>query len=81
MQVTFYSFSMGDVEDVDIYAAGPIYDWQQSPQGRWAMQHAKDLKFYTTADLTTFGYRICIRGELQDQALTEYFLRWKNEEY
>ena len=80
MRITFHEFCMGDVDDVDIYAAQPIYEWQQTAQGKWVMEHATDLKFYTTADLTTFGYRISIRGDLEDRALTEYFLRWKNEE-
>lgn len=72
---------MGDVDDVEIYAAQPIYDWQQTAKGRWVMQHAKDLRFYTAADPNTFGYRITIRGELEDQDITEYFLRWNNIEY
>lgn len=71
---------MGDVDDVDIYAAEPIYKWQQTEQGQWVMQHAKDLTYYTHADPSTFGYRITIRGELEGQSITEYFLRWNNVE-
>lgn len=80
MKVTFHSFSMGDVDDVDIYAAQPIYEWQQTEQGRWVMEHARDLKYYTSADPTSFGYRITIRGEIAGPAATEYFLRWNNIE-
>ena len=69
---------MGDVDDVDIYAAQPIYEWQQTDHGRWVMSHAQDLKYYTAADPTTFGYRITIRGELEEHAATEYFLRWNS---
>lgn len=68
---------MGDVDDVEIYAAGPIYEWQRSPQGTWVMEHAQDLKFYTSADPNTLGYRISIRGEIEDKLATEFFLRWK----
>lgn len=76
MRVTFHEFSMGDVEDVEIYAAQPIYEWQQTPQGKWVMEHAQDLKFYTSADYNSFGYRVAIRGEINEKLATEFFLRW-----
>lgn len=77
MRITFYEFSMGDVDDVEIYAAQPIYEWQQTTQGKWVMEHAEDLRFYTSADPSTFGYRISIRGEIDDKHATEFFLRWR----
>ena len=70
---------MGDVDDVDIYVAQSIYEWQQTPQGKWTMAHAQDLKYYTSADPITFGCRITIRGEMPEgPLLTEYLLRWSN---
>lgn len=80
MKVTFHSFSMGDVDDVDIYAAQPIYEWQQTEQGQWVMEHATDLVYYTGADPITFGYKITICGEIDGPAATEYFLRWNSVE-
>lgn len=81
MKIVFYAFSLGDVDDVEIYAAQPIYEWQQTDKGQWVMQNAKNLRFYTSADANTFGYRVTIRGELEDQQITEYFLRWDKTEY
>ena len=81
MRITFHTFQMGDVDDVDIYVAAPIYDWQHTEHGRWVMKNAQDLKYYTSADHNTFGYRVAIRGELEDGPLvTEYFLKWPNNE-
>jgi len=76
MQIDFYSFGMGDVDDVDIYAAGPIHEWQQTAKGQWVMAHAQDLKYYTGPDINTFGFRVTIRGELEGRDATEYFLRY-----
>ena len=77
MKVIFHEFSMGDVDDVDIYVAEPIYRWQQTDQGKWVMAHAQDLKYYTCPDVNTMGYRVTIRGEIQEgPLLTEYFLRY-----
>lgn len=78
--ITFFKqFNIGDVEDPEIYAAEPIYNWQQTEHGRWVMEHAHDLKFYTQPDLATLGYTVTIRGKLPDGPLvTEYLLRWGN---
>lgn len=78
MQITFHEFGMGDVDDIDIYAAHPIYEWQQTPQGQWVMAHARNLKYYTSPDTNTFGYRVTIRGDMPEgPLLTEYLLKWK----
>lgn len=76
IKVNFHQFSMGDVDDVDIYVAQPIWEWQQTEQGRWVMAHAHDLRYHTGADHNTFGYRITIRGELEPQHATYYFLKY-----
>ena len=76
MQVTFHTFTMGDVEDVDIYVAQPIYEWQQTEKGRWVMEHASDLRYWTNPDLASFGYKISITGNIEEKAATEYFLKW-----
>ena len=81
MKITFHTFTMGDVEDPDIYAAEPIYKWQQTEQGTWVMQNAHDLTYHTGADPHSFGYRISIRGIINDpKRITEYFLRWPRQE-
>jgi hypothetical protein len=77
MIVEFHSFSMSDVDDIDVYVAEPIWQWQQTEHGRWVMAHAEDLKYYTSADLNTFGHRVSIRGKIQEGPhLTEYLLRY-----
>ena len=69
---------MGDVDDVDIYVAQPIYEWQQTEQGKWVMEHARNLTYHTVPDPRTFGYRITISGEIDTgPQLTEYLLKWK----
>lgn len=77
ISVTFHQFAMGDVDDVDIYVAQPIYEWQQTDKGRWVMKHAQDLRYYTMPDMSYFGHKIAIRGKLDPKLATEYFLRWR----
>lgn len=79
--MTFHTFRMGDVDDVAIYAAQPIWEWQQTDQGRWVMEHAQDLVYHTNADPTAFGYRVYISGHLEPRHATEYLLKWTAVEY
>ena len=78
MQITFYQFRLGDVDDIDIYAAMPIYEWQRTDQGRWVMEHATDLVYRTEPDITAYGHHVMVQGRLEGKSITEYFLRWNN---
>jgi hypothetical protein len=68
---------MGDVDDVEIYVAQPIYEWQQTPVGKWCMENAENLHYLTALDPSSFGYQITITGDLEDKLATEFLLRWK----
>lgn len=75
-RVTFKSFTLGDVEDPELFVALPISDWQQTDQGSWVMEHASDLTYDISPDITTYGYRVRIHGIINDKDLTYYYLRW-----
>ena len=82
MRMIFHEFSMGDVDDVDIYVAQPIWEWQQTEHGKWVMEHGQDLTYLTGPDVDTFGYKVSIVGDLPEGPhITEYFLRWPNRNY
>ncbi len=76
-EVVVHHFSMGDVEDPDLYAAQPLWEWEKSEQGQWIMKNACDTPtWYRMADTNTFGYRYQIRAKLMGPALTEWLLRY-----
>ena len=77
-RLPLHQFRMGDVDDVEIYVAQPIYEWQQTPAGKWCMEHAENLHYLTALDPGSFGYCITITGDLEDKLATEFLLRWKN---
>ena len=70
-----HEFTMGDVEDVEIYAAEPIYEWQQTPEGKWCMEKATDIHWTTAIDPNTFGHRVKIIGTLSDKHATFWALK------
>ena len=76
-KVTVHAFSVGDVEDPEIYAAQPIWDWQQSDSGKFVMEHAIEIpSYHQSLDYNSFGYRYAIVAELESKKLSEFYLRW-----
>lgn len=77
--VVVHHFPMGDVEDPDLYAAQPLYDWQQSEAGAWVMAHAVEPPFWTRQpDMDSYGYRYYIVARLKEADQTYFKLKWSN---
>ena len=77
--VVVHHFPMGDVEDPDLYAAEPLYQWQQSEAGTWVMAHAVELPFWTRqADIQSYGYRYYVVARLKEADQTYFKLKWSN---
>ena len=76
-KVTVHVFSVSDVEDPDIYAAQPIWDWQQTDAGKFVMEHAVETpSYHSQLDYNSYGYRYAIVAELKAKKLSEFYLRW-----
>lgn len=75
--IVVHSFPMGDVEEPDLYAAQPLYDWEHSERGQWIMANAVETpSWHRLADPALMGYRYEIRATLQGVKLTEWLLRY-----
>ena len=78
-EVVVYRFTMGDVEDPDLYAAEPLLKWQESEMGQWVMSHAVEQPvWHRQADMLNFGYKYAITAKLQGKDLTYFYLKWKD---
>lgn len=75
-KITFHKFNLGDVDDVEVYAAQPIYEWLQTEAGQWVQARCEDLTWHTAVDNTSFGYTVFLRGSIRDKHATEYYLKW-----
>ena len=76
-KVVVHTFAMSDVEDPDIYAAGPLFDWERSEAGQFVMKHAIDKpEWHKFMDYATVGYRYIVIAELEAKKLSEFYLRW-----
>lgn len=75
-EMVVHSFTLGDVEDPDLFAADPLYQWEKSDFGQWVMKNAADTPtWHRYADPMTYGYKFQIRAKFMGPALTEMLLR------
>lgn len=75
--IVVFTFTMGDVDDPDLYAAQPLYDWQQTPQGKWVMENATESPIWNRyADPLSYGYKYSVSASFEGKKLTEYYLRF-----
>jgi hypothetical protein len=72
-----HEFSMGDVDDPDLYAAEPLLAWEKSDAGQWVMKNSADTPtWYRIADPMSYGYKYQIHAKLMGPALTEWLLKY-----
>lgn len=75
--IVFNELLMGDVEDPELYAAQPIWEWQQTEKGKWVMEHALEQPYFRIQpSVETYGYRIQIYGKLSEQDEIIYRLKY-----
>lgn len=76
-KVVVHKFYLSDVDDPDIYAAGPLFDWERSEAGQFVMKHAVDKpEWHRHMDPMWMGYRYVITAELEKKKLSEFYLKF-----
>ena len=75
--IVVHKFRMGDVEDPVLYAAQPIYDWQQTEAGKFVMEHAVEPPWWVrTVDHMTYGFEFVIMARMKESDQTFYKLKY-----
>jgi hypothetical protein len=78
-KLVVHKFSVGDVEDPDLYAAQPLWEWEISPPGKFVMTNAiQKPSWQRYSNPETFSYNYAIIAELEKSKLAEFYLRWGN---
>ena len=76
--IIVHEFTIGDVEDPGIYAAQPLYEWQETEEGKWIMAHAVEIPYWIQhADYNSFGYKFKIVARLKEPDQVFWTLKWK----
>lgn len=73
-----HSFFVSESEDVDIYVAEPLYQWEQSEKGRWVMEKCvpKSARWNKFLNPNSYSYIVQVSAEFEGPTVTEYLLRW-----
>ena len=78
--VCVHEIRMGDVEDPDLFVAEPIWNWQQTPQGKFIMENAEDKPYWSRqADYNNYGHIYRIMARLSEQNETFWRLMCSNK--
>lgn len=73
-----HTIKMGDVDDPDLYVAQPIYEWQQTEEGKWIMEHSSPSPMWNRySDPMTYGYTYTISAYLKPKDYTFWSLKFK----
>jgi len=73
-----HTIRMGDVEDPDLFAAQPIYEWQHTEAGKWIMENSNPKpSWHRQVDYTTYGQLYLIRAYLTHKQLTFWKLKYE----
>lgn len=77
IKIRAHEFTLGDVDDVEIYAAQPIYEWQQTDKGKFVMEKAVETpEWHKMVDVSVYSYKFVITAKLKEQDYTFYALKW-----
>ena len=74
-----HRFRMGDVEDPVLYAAEPIWQWQQTEAGKFVMENAIESPWWVRhVDLASYGFEFAVMARMKESDQTFYTLKYVN---
>ena len=73
-----HTIKMGVVEDPDIVVAQPIWDWQQTEEGKWIMKHSAPTPMWKRQfDPMAYCHLYSIHAYLKPKDYTYWSLKFK----
>lgn len=76
-KIVVHTFSISDNDDPEIYAAEPIWNWQQTDKGKFVMKNAYTVpEFHRMYDISSLSYKFAITAEFEKKILVEFYLKW-----
>ena len=79
-KVIVHRFKMGDVEDPDLYAAQPLYEWQQSEMGKWVMEKSVEVPmWHRQTNPHQYHVEYAVEAWLKGADYSFWVLKWGND--
>jgi hypothetical protein len=70
-----FSAYLGDCEDPQIYAAQPLWEFQNSDVGKWVLENAKEQPQYFIR-IGEWGYKVIVMADLSEKDKLFYELKY-----
>ena len=70
-----FSANLGDCEDPEIYAAQPLWEFQNSDLGKWVLDNAKEQPQYFVR-IDEWGYKVIVMADLTEKDKLFYELKY-----
>jgi hypothetical protein len=78
--VIVHRFRMGDVEDPDLYAAQPLWEWQQSEMGKWVMERSVETPmWHRNQNPASYHTDYAVQAWLKGADYSFWVLKWGNQ--
>jgi len=78
--VIVHRFRMGDVEDPDLYAAEPLWKWQQSDMGKWVMEHSVETPmWHRQMNTNQYHMEYAVQAWLKGADYSFWVLKWGDD--
>ena len=79
-KVIVHRFQMGDVEDPDLYAAEPLYQWQSSEMGKWVMARSVETPmWHRQTNPNQYHTEYAVQAWLKGADYSFWVLKWGND--
>lgn len=76
-EIVVHRFRVGDVEDPDLYAAQPLWEWEQSEMGQWVMTNAVEVpRWVHQLEQNTYSMQYAIIARFKPIDITYFIMRW-----
>lgn len=72
-----HTFSLGDIDEIDLYVAGAVYDWfEKDEKGQFCKKHGLDFVYNSNIDPNSFGWKVIITAMIPDRQWTIFQLKY-----
>jgi hypothetical protein len=76
-KVVVHEFLVADSEDPVLYAAHPLWEWEQTDIGKWVTEHAAETPvWHRQMEPQTLSHRFRIEAKLKEKDYTFWCLKW-----
>ena len=76
-KVVVHRFKLRDVDDPDIYAAQPLWEWESSEEGKWVKEHAMETpRWHRQDDPMSFATHYAITAVLKEKDYAMWILKY-----